>query len=60
MRRRTNKIMLVINKNIMYYLSPFKDASPWDLSTEYWDKQQEELQEKWRKEREQKNKNKEK
>lgn len=49
MRRRTNKIMLVINKNIMYY-----------LSTEYWDKQQEELQEKWRKEREQKNKNKEK
>lgn len=41
MRRRTNKIMLVINKNIMYY-----------LSTEYWDKQQEELQEKWRKERE--------
>lgn len=31
----------------------------YNFSTEYWDKQQEELQNKWRKEREQKNKNKE-
>ena len=29
----------------------------YNLSTEYWDKQQEELQNKWRKEREEKNKN---
>lgn len=31
----------------------------YNFSTEYWDKQQEELQNKWRKERETKNKNKE-
>ena len=41
----------------MYNLSPLKDVSPWDLSTEYWDKQQEELQNKWKREREEKNKN---
>jgi hypothetical protein len=29
----------------------------YNFSTEYWDKQQEELQNKWRKERETKNKN---
>lgn len=28
-----------------------------NFSTEYWDKQQEELQNKWRKERDEKNKN---
>ena len=31
----------------------------YNFSTEYWDKQQEEQQNKWRKEREAKNKNKE-
>ena len=29
----------------------------YNLSTEYWDKQQEELQNKWKREREEKNKN---
>lgn len=32
----------------------------YNLSTEYWDKQQEELQNKWKREREKKNKNDEK
>ncbi len=32
----------------------------YNLSTEYWDKQQEELQNKWRREREKKSKNDEK